>query len=123
MQGLNSIKLKRGICMLETNKQNFSEQKKSHIDLKIENKRNVIREDIEDNAIRIISVQSKVLKVHAEKVKENLHYALKEANDEKMPQEEEKGKLLDFQERMDKIILKPSTLKSSTSLNMKPLRE
>ena len=63
---------------------NFSEENKSHVDLKKETKVDDIREEIEDNTIRIISVQSKALKGHAEKSKENLNYALKEANDEKL---------------------------------------
>ena len=53
--------------MLETNVKNFSEEKKTHVYLKIENEGDDIREEIEDNAIRIISFQRKSLKVHAKK--------------------------------------------------------
>ena len=60
---------------------------------------------------------------HAEKLKDKLNYALKEANDAKLPQKEEKGQVLDFQESMDKIILKIAILKSSTRLNMQQLIE
>ena len=42
--------------MLETNEQNFSQENKAHIDLKTETKGDDIGEEIEDNAIRIISV-------------------------------------------------------------------
>ena len=52
-----------------------------------------------------------------------MNYALKEANDTKLPQKEEKGQVLDFKEHMDKIVLKLETLKISTCLNMKQLRE
>ena len=69
LQGLYIIKLKRGICMLETNEHNFSEEEKSHIYLKTESKGDDIRKEIKSNAIRIISVQSKALKGHAEKLK------------------------------------------------------
>ena len=41
--------------MLETNVINFSEEKKPHVDLKTETKGDDIREEIEDNTIRIIS--------------------------------------------------------------------
>ena len=66
----------------------------------------------------MISVQSKALKVHAEKSKEKFTYALKEANDGNLDQKEEKNQLLDFQERMGKIILKLATLKISVCLNI-----
>ena len=46
----------------------------------------------------MISVQSKALKVHAEKLKVKFTYALKEANDGNLDQKEEKNQLLDFQE-------------------------
>ena len=52
--------------------------------------------------MRIISVQSKALKGHGENVKENLNYALKEANDVKLAQKYEKYQVLNFQGRMDK---------------------
>ena len=56
LQGLYMIKLNRGIYILETNEHNCSEEKKSHINLKTETKGDYIREEIEDNAIIIISV-------------------------------------------------------------------
>ena len=62
--------------MLETNVNNFSEENKAHADLKTETKENDTSEKIEDNAIRIISVHSKLLKDHAEKLREELNYAL-----------------------------------------------
>ena len=86
LRGLYIIKLKRGICMLETNENNFSKENKAHIDLKTETEGYDIREEIEDNAIRMISVQRKALEVHAAKFKEKLNYELKEANDAKPPQ-------------------------------------
>ena len=82
------IKLKRDICMLETNVNNFSEENKAHVNLQTETKGDEIREEIDDNAIRIISVQSKALKGHAAKLKEKLKCALKEANDAKLAQKE-----------------------------------
>ena len=66
----------------------------------------------------MISVQSKSLKGHAEKLKEYFTYELKEANDGNLDQKEEKNQLLNFQERMVKIILKPATLNISVSLNI-----
>ena len=56
----------------------------------------------------MIYVQSKALKGHVAKFKENLTYALKEDNDD---QKEDKKQVLNFKERMVKIILKLSTLK------------
>ena len=55
--------------MLETNLNNFSEEREYHVDLKTETKLDEIREGIEDNSIRIISVQCNSLKVHAENLK------------------------------------------------------
>ena len=66
----------------------------------------------------MISVQIKVLKEHASKLKEKFTYALKEANDGNMYQKEEKNQFLNLQERMDKIILKLATLKISVRLNI-----
>ena len=63
------------------------------------------------------------MKVHVENLKEKLNYALKEANYAKLSQKEEKDQVLDFQERMDKTILKLSTLKTSARLNMQRLIE
>ena len=51
--------------MLETNVNNFSEEKKTHIYSKTETKGDDIREEIKNNAIRIISIQIKALKGHA----------------------------------------------------------
>ena len=81
---LYMIKSKHDICMFETNLNNFSEGNKSQVDLKKQKPKNDIREEIKYTAIRIIYFQSKALKVHAEKLKENLNYALKEANDSKL---------------------------------------
>ena len=39
---------------------------------------------MEDNVIRTISVQSKALKGHEEKLKEAFNFSLREANDEKL---------------------------------------
>ena len=66
----------------------------------------------------MIFVQSKSLKGHAKKLKGNFTYAMKEANDENMDQEEEKNQFLNLQERMDKIFLKLATLKISFHLNI-----
>ena len=41
-------------------------------------------------------VQNKALKGHVEKLKENLNYALKEANYEKLDQKEEKDQVLNL---------------------------
>ena len=71
----------------------------------------------------IISVQSKSLKGHAAKLKQNFTYALKDANDGNMDQKEEKNQLINFQEQMIKIILKLATLKIPVSLNIRWLRE
>ena len=64
------ITLKRDICMLETNVNNFSEENKSHIDLKTETRGDDTIKEIKDNTIRMISAQSKSFKVHAAKLKE-----------------------------------------------------
>ena len=53
--------------MVDNNVNNFLEENKSHVYLKIETEGDDIREEIEDNAIRIISFQRKSLKVHAKK--------------------------------------------------------
>ena len=63
--------------MLDTNVKIVSEENKYHVDLKTQTKGNDIREEIKDNSIRIISVQSKELKGHAEKLKEELNYVMK----------------------------------------------
>ena len=63
------------------------------------------------------------MKGHAEKFNEKLNYALKEANYTKLVQKEEKDKVLDLKEKMEKTILKIATLKSYTRLNMQQLRE
>ena len=68
--------------MLETNVNNFSD-KKDNLDLKTETKGYDIREEIENDAIMIIYVQSKTLRIHASKLKCELIFPLKEANDEK----------------------------------------
>ena len=52
-----------------------------------------------------------------------MNQALKEDIDVKLAQREERDQVLDLQEYMDKTILKLSTLKSSTRLNMQQLRE
>ena len=57
---------------------------------------------MKDNAIKIIYVQSKVVKGHAAKLKEKLNYALKEANDAKLDQKEERDQLLALQENTEK---------------------
>ena len=51
--------------MLETNINNFSEENRVRIHLKTRNKGDYIREEIEDNAIKKISLQNKALKGHA----------------------------------------------------------
>ena len=70
-----------------------------------------------------ISSQSKLLKFHAEKLKEKFNYALNKANDAKLAQKEGKYQVLYFQERMDKIILKLSTLERPACLNVQKRRE
>ena len=55
--------------------------------------------------------------------KKKLNYALKEANNEKLAQKEEKHQYLNAQEQMGKKILKLATLKSFAHLNMQWLRE
>ena len=109
--------------MLETNLNNCSERKKSHVYLKTETKGDDIREEIKDNTISIISVQSKSFKVHAETLKEKLNYALKEANNVKLYKKEGKYQVLNAQEWMGKTILKLTTLKISARLNMQQLIE
>ena len=64
------ITLKRDICMLETNVNNFSEENKYHIDLKTETRGDDTIKEIKDNTIRMISAQSKSFKGHAAKLKE-----------------------------------------------------
>ena len=72
--------------MLETNVHKFLEGNKSHVYLKTESKVDDIRKEIKDNTIRMISVQSKAFKGHAEKLKGGFTYTLKEDNDAKLPQ-------------------------------------
>ena len=48
---------------------------------------------------------------------------MKQANNEKLAQKQENDGVIDLQERMDKIILKVATLKSSARLNMQQLVE
>ena len=52
-----------------------------------------------------------------------MNYSLKEANDEKLYQKEERDQVLDMQELMGKQILKLATLKISSRFNMQQLRE
>ena len=52
-----------------------------------------------------------------------MNYALKEANDTKLDQKEEKYQVIDLQEHMDKKPLKQATLKSPDHLNIQRLRE
>ena len=66
----------------------------------------------------MISVQSKVLKGHAANLKEIFTYAPKEANNLNLDNKEEKNQLINFQERMGKIILKLAILKISIRLNI-----
>ena len=108
--------------MLETNVNNLSDGNKSHVYIKTETKGDDIRKEIKDNAIRIISVQSKSLEGHAEKVKENLNCVMKEYNFEKLDHKEEKDQGINAEERMVKTILKLATLKSSFRFNMQLLR-
>ena len=72
--------------MLETNLNNFPEEKKYRVDLKTETEGDDIREEIKDNTIRRIYVQRKSLKGPTVNLKEKLNYTLKEANDEKLSQ-------------------------------------
>ena len=97
----------------------FSEENKYHVDFKTEIKGYYIRGEEEYNTTGIISIQSKALKGHAEKLKEKLNYALKEANDAKLAQKEEKEQMINFKERMDKPPLKLSTPRRSNRLNLK----
>ena len=71
----------------------------------------------------MISVQSKALKIHAERLKRKFTYEMKNSNDGNWGQKEEKNHLLILQEQMIKIILKISTLKISVRLNIHWLRE
>ena len=92
--------------MLETNVNNFSEENKAHAVLKTGTKESDIREEIEDNAIRKTSVQSKSLKGHAEKLNEEFNHAMKQANYLKLALDEEKYQVLDCQENTDETIIK-----------------
>ena len=53
----------------------------------------------------MISVESKALKGHADKLKEKFTYALKEANYAKLAQNEERDQVLYFQKRMEKTLI------------------
>ena len=61
----------------------------------------------------MISFQIRAWKGVAAKLKGNFTYLLKEANDGNLDHKEEKNQLLNFQERMGKIILKLAILKIS----------
>ena len=87
---------------METNVNNFSEEKKSHSGLKTETKRDYFKSEIEGNAIIIIAVQSKALKLHTSTLKEKLNYALKGVNDAKLSQNEEKDQVLYLKDHTEK---------------------
>ena len=123
LQELYINKLRRGICVLEINVNDFLEESKSHIYLKTEIKGYYIREETKDNTIRIIYDQSKALKGHVEKLKENFNYALKEAKNEKMSRKAEKDQVINSREQMGKTILKLATLKIYDGFNIQWLRE
>ena len=63
--------------MLEINVNNSSEENRAHVDLNLETKEDYTIVEIRDNAIRIIYVQSKALKGHAETLNVKLNYTLK----------------------------------------------
>ena len=65
---------------METNVKTFSEKNKAPLDLETETKGSGIREEIKDTTIRRISVQRNALRGHANFLKEELNYELKEAN-------------------------------------------
>ena len=71
----------------------------------------------------MIYIKSKALEGHAEKLKEELNYALNKANDEKIAQKQEQYQRIYLQEYMEKTILKLATLTSSTHFNMQWMRE
>ena len=71
----------------------------------------------------MISVQSKLFKVHAAKLKGKFTNALKGDNDGNMDQKEEKNQFLYLQEHIGIIILKLPTLKISVGLSIQWLRE
>ena len=83
--------------MLETNINNFSGENKAHVYFKTETKGDGTRKKLKDRAIRMISVQRKAMKGHAENLKEKLNYALKEANYANLDHKEEKNQVLNFQ--------------------------
>ena len=71
--------------MLETNVNNFIEENKAHVYQKKIKGDDIINK-IDDNTKRVISCQRTALKVHANKLKFRLNYALKKANDAKLDQ-------------------------------------
>ena len=75
--------------MLQTNVNNFS-YGKSHLALNVETKIYDIREEIKNNARRIIPVQSKFSKGHAENLKEMFNRELWEDNAAKLSQKYKK---------------------------------
>ena len=68
-------------------------------------------------------VQIKACRVNPVSFKGKMNYALKEANDAKLAQKQDKGHVIYLKEKTDKTILKLATLKISTNLNMQRLRE
>ena len=70
----------------------------------------------------MISIKSKALKGHAEKMKVKFTYEMKESHDGNLDQKEKKNQMRNLQERMGKIILKIATLNISVRLNIQRLR-
>ena len=100
LRELYIIKVKRDIFMLENNVQKNLYENKTHVELKEETKLYNIREEVEDNAIRIIAVHGKTLKGHASKLEKKFNFALKKVIYAKLAHKEERNQVLDFQEQI-----------------------
>ena len=93
-----------GICMLETNVNNFSERKNYQTDLKTETN-GVISDKNQGLFKKKVFYTKQLNERHAANLKQKSNSALKKTHFEKLNRREEKDYVFDFQGRMNKTIL------------------
>ena len=110
-------KLHKDIEILETDVRNLTKEKRLLEDSKgkIEGEVRSIR-GTGDERIEAITSQTHILKTE-------LDVALKEANDARLAEKEERSQVQDLQTRMDELILQLATLKSSSQMRIERLQE
>ena len=91
--------------MLETNVKKNRGENKAQLDLKTETKGDDNKKEIRDTSIRIMYVQSKACRVNPVSFKGKMNYAIKEANDAKLAQKQDKGHVIYLKEQTEKTIL------------------